>query len=847
MADTTGQLVLAQNQYAFIQDATKGSVQVYVGPHALALSSNDKPVVYDNVKDEFTPVNDLRLAIKQFSLVPEGHYIVLENPAYDNSSPTTAPTLFAPKVGKSDTPSLQLGRKVNIAGPTTFPLWPGQFAKAISGHHLRSNQYLVVRVYNGEQATKAANTVGHKDNTPLVNGQLFVIKGTEVPFFIPATGFEVLAESNNSYVREALTLERLEYCILLAESGEKRFERGPKVVFPEATEQFMTKQNSKKFKAIELNDQMGLYIKVIADYEVEDGVTAPEGTVEGGEFTYNGTKYRFEGGKVFAIAGEELFITGKDQRIYYPRAEHGLITYKDPKQGGFDRERYYGIAIPKGEGRYVLVKDKGDVFTQKGPQIFLPDPRNEVIVRRVLDTKTVALWYPGNQEAIDYNENLRELLGESDDNYVADALVRSANVGTDRGFNRNLKSSKALVGAASSALESFEGDKLSRGTQFTPPPSITLNTKYDGVPTVSPYVGYAVQVVDKSGNRRVVVGPDTILLAYDESLAILELSTGKPKTTDNLLRAAYLRVDNNIVSDVVRAETKDLVNVDVKLSYRVNFLRENKDKWFSVENYVKFLCDHMRSRLKGAIKQLGVKEFIENSTAIVRDTVLGVKVDDATPRHFTFTENGMDIYDVEVLGATISDDKIAGLLRLAQQTSVTTAINLSTEEAALEAKKRSTAIQTEVADLEHGLATHKLELASELEKAEAEATMTRLEEEIAQAVAKITAKVNEQTQLEAIAESTLSRRKADEDYTISLEEQRVTFFTKRMEAIAPDLIAAMNTLGNTEFATKLSTAIAPLALHEQMGLGTTLEKIFANTPFATILTNLQSKTAKAGQ
>src|SRR5579863_8871908 len=164
MADTTGQLVLAQNQYAFIQDATKGSVQVYVGPHALALSSNDKPVVYDNVKDEFTPVNDLRLAIKQFSLVPEGHYIVLENPAYDNGSSTTAPTLLAPKVGKSDTPNLQLGRKVNIAGPTTFPLWPGQFAKAISGHHLRSNQYLVVRVYNGEQATKAANTVGHKDN-----------------------------------------------------------------------------------------------------------------------------------------------------------------------------------------------------------------------------------------------------------------------------------------------------------------------------------------------------------------------------------------------------------------------------------------------------------------------------------------------------------------------------------------------------------------------------------------------------------------------------------------------------------------------------------------------------------
>jgi hypothetical protein len=66
MPDIQGQLVLAQNQYAFIQDATKGSVQVFVGPHALALSQTDRPVVYDNVKDEFVGVPDLKQAFKQF-------------------------------------------------------------------------------------------------------------------------------------------------------------------------------------------------------------------------------------------------------------------------------------------------------------------------------------------------------------------------------------------------------------------------------------------------------------------------------------------------------------------------------------------------------------------------------------------------------------------------------------------------------------------------------------------------------------------------------------------------------------------------------------------------------------
>src|SRR5271170_5361212 len=332
------QLVLAQNQHAFIQDATKGTVQVYAGPYSLGLSPNDKPVVYDSAKDEFVTAPSMAAAIKQNPLVPEGHYLVLENPAFKSAEGGVA-TLNVPNPGSNSPTPLQVGRKINISGPTTFPLWPGQFAKAIPGHHLRSNQYLVVRVYNAEQANKNSASIGLKTTKELATGALLVIKGTEVPFFIPPTGFEVLMEGTN-FVREALTLERLEYCILLAESGDKRFERGPKVVFPEATETFMTKQNNnrtdRKFKAIELNDQMGLYIKVIADYTEDDGTTK-------------------------RTAGEELFITGKQQRIYYPRAEHGLITYKDPKQGGFDREKYYGIAIPKGEGRYLLVKDLGDV------------------------------------------------------------------------------------------------------------------------------------------------------------------------------------------------------------------------------------------------------------------------------------------------------------------------------------------------------------------------------------------------------------------------------------------------------------------------------------------------------
>ena len=358
MADTTGQLVLAQNQYAFIQDATKGTVQVYAGPHALALSSNDKPVTYDNAKDEFVAVN-LPQAIKQNPLVPEGHYLVLENPAFDNSG-----SLINPKVGKSDTALLQVGRKINIPGPPRFPCGrpvraghpgPPPPLEPVSRHprvQRRAGQQERPGVPQGDRPRRGRQASGAGPVQRADDRH----QGHRGPVLPPAHGLRGHGRERlrRGYVREALTLERLEYCILLDEDGNKRYERGPQVVFPEATEKYMTKKDndqgpaSRKFKAIELNDQMGLYIKVIADYTEGEGDAA---------VTYK--------------TGQELFITGKTQRIYYPRPEHALIGYKDPKSG-FERQRYYGIAIPRGEGRYVLVKDAGDVKTQKGRRSSCP-------------------------------------------------------------------------------------------------------------------------------------------------------------------------------------------------------------------------------------------------------------------------------------------------------------------------------------------------------------------------------------------------------------------------------------------------------------------------------------------
>lgn len=523
----------------------------------------------------------------------------------------------------------------------------------------------MVRIYNEEEARKnwakavvkpATGSEDSDDVAPVVTsdvpedltvGRLLIIRGTEVSFYIPPTGVSVVAEQQSDdeevewdgtfhYVREALTLERLEYCVLIDEDGNKRYERGPQVVFPKPTEKFMVdKRKGKKFRAIELNEIQGLHIKVVASYKENDGTERKE--------------------------GDEIFLTGKNQAIYFPREEHSLISYDG-------KSKHFATAVPAGEARYVMDRMTGEITTVMGPEMLLPDPRNKVIIRRVLSDKQCKLWYPGNDEALEYNRHLRSVLQQ--------APTTRAGAISEGDLSRSARSSK---GARKKALykgiamessisgdQELQADEFVRSATYTEPRMVTLNTKFQGVPAIDIFTGYAVLIVSKTGERRVEVGPKTILLEYDEALEILEMSTGKPKNTDKLLQTVYLRVSNNKVADIVDVETKDHVKVKMKLSHKVNF-EGDPNKWFQVENYVKYLCDHVRSVLKGAVKKLTIAEFYANSVGIVRDILLGTPAEPGKTRPgMSFAENGMRIDDIEVLTVRIEDDQIQGLLDKAQ-------------------------------------------------------------------------------------------------------------------------------------------------------------------------------------
>ena len=777
MSDMQKDLVLSINEYAYVLDETKGHVVCWVGPSKTSLSNSDKLVRF-NTKTKTFDRCGYSDVVNLFATAPENWYIILKNPAEGNKHPTP---------GANNLPdTVKIGQKINVRGPVSFALYPGQMAKVVKGHSLRSNQYLLARVYeadaasqsNGEMLDQEGNKIENKQS--YVNGQILVIKGTEVSFYIPPTGIEVIPVHNDDgkgYVRDAVTLERLEYCILKDEDGNKRYVHGPAVVFPEPTETFV---NSPKggciFRAIELSKITGIYVKVIAEYKDEDGTVHP--------------------------VGEELFITGDDTMIYYPRPEHAIINYDN-------KITHHAIAIPEGEGRYIMNRLTGEITTVKGPAMYLPDPRTEVVVKRKLTQRQCELWFPGNYAALEYNIGLNE---KSVEKGLKNVDLDSFSFMASTSLNSTLANLEAKA-------------NISRGTSYTKPRTITLDNKFDGVVSVDVWTGYAVNVISKSGERKVVCGPQTILLDYDQTFEELQMSTGKPKTTDNLIKTVFLRHENNKVSDLVDIETKDFVNCRIKVSYCVDFQKDYMDKWFSVENYVKYMCDRIRSDMKRIAKNYTIEQFYQQYSEIMRAVALdsGCETDGENGKKGRFfRENGMLVHDCEVLSISIDSD-IEDMLIAHQQEMIAQSLKLSDAEKRVAVAEKLAVAEQKEQELRNQQLINKMQLQREeaVKKLAIQSEINALQD--AEKLAAKKAEQDMQKVIDAIHDASLARKDKDNAQEIEHKRQLAAIEEAKQKAyagtvaaimgsISEDLVAAMTSKSNNDMTVAIAQAIAPYAL-----------------------------------
>ena len=822
MGNQQRDIILSPNEFVFVQSNTNGVIKTYTGPSTITISTQDSLVIFNEKTKCFETVQNPNQAKQLMILPPENWYAILKNPAVNNEYPEPGKATISP--------TLSYGRKINIKGPTSFALFPGQMAKVIRGHALRSNQYLLARVYEAESANNNEGEILDSEGKKItqsqtyVNGQLLVIKGTEVSFYIPPTGIEVIPLDRNSYVREAVTLERLEYCILKDENGNKRYVHGPEVVFPEPTETFVSSSSGGyKFRAIELSKISGIYVKVIAEYEEEN------------------TK------KIHPV-GEELFITGNEQMIYYPRPEHSIISYDG-------KIVHHAIAIPEGEGRYILNRLTGAINTIKGPVMYLPDPRTEIVVKRKLTPNQCALWYPGNKEVLSYNNKLDERQVE-----------KQAKKATTKGVVNNISFDSAYLTTTAATLNNTittdsinclytepqtltlsdieSNASISRGTSYTKPRTITLDNKYDGVVSIDIWTGYAVNVVSKNGRREVVCGPQTILLDYDQTLEVLNLSKGECKTPKETEQTVFLRYENGKITDKVHIVTKDFVEALIDVSYTYTFNPEDKGKWFNVENFVQHVCDYNRYVIRKVAKEYTIEDFYANYGEIISKAICSEENKD-------FAENGLTITKCEA-GNIQVESEVEDLLNAHQEEMIKMSLKLSN------ANKRIVVAEklSEAEKKEQELRTEKLLNSLELQRKEAETKLevesyiNRKREE--EKKASKNAEKDMQELLDAIQENTLARKRKEEEARLSVLNAEATLEKARQEAyaetvakimssISPELIASMTSEANADILAAVTGSLAPYAMAKGESVAEFTNKLLRGTSLENILENLSKK------
>jgi major vault protein len=349
----------------------------------------------------------------------------------------------------------------------------------------------------------------------------------------------------------------------------------------------------------------------------------------------------------------------------------------------------------------------------------------------------------------------------------------------------------------------------------------------------------------------VVVGPQTILLEFDQQLTSMAFSTGKPKNCDKLYNTAFLRVLNNQVSDIIDAMTSDDIPVKIKTSYRVNFLPESKEKWFEAENYVKLLCDHVRSKIRNVVKNIGIQDFNKKYIDLVRDTVLGVGTGEGEHRKprpgMTFKENGAHIYDVEVLGLEIGDREIANQLQVAQRQTIQDALRLVTSRRNLALAEEQEQMNQKLEAIHAATSIQKAQLQKQVLEETNLLTTLELQKEIGNYQTKQTLETEKQKVVNIAAQSELDRNrliveqtlnKLKEELDLRLKEnaEESKQLAERTKAVTPDLVAALQRFGDESLVEKMADSMAPLAI---LG-GKSVAEVLGNLLRGTGLENLTS-------
>ncbi|MFO7563603.1 MAG: hypothetical protein R6X02_13230, partial [Enhygromyxa sp.] len=849
---------------------TSGEILTHIGPTEFTPSANDR-IVRANDRGGY---EQAAMEARPFVLARDGEYVLLHNPcvphASDLSSSSAEVANGAWVPGGNKERDLQLGTTKIIPGPCAFPLWPGQSAEVRPAHKLGANHYLLVEVvgpldegapyydlvmksaglssvvidapeggsngHNDERADEQRSPEADGGPAPhqLRIGQRIVVQGRHTSLFIPPTGIEVVPAQEEA----------------LSESEPIANDADAIASLPAP-----------------LREELA---QMVAG--VEAGITNKQFSVLKNELRHR-TALSLGERAIMLTALDEVW-AARPQSKPNRRPDHRRHPHQPPM------DPYARKAVVLGPKNFCILFDAdGNPRIVKGPARVFPGPHDTFLQRgsrrRVYDAYELgehqALWLriispisraalaerlpPGYPLAQEHYEAGHELLvrglpsvffpfieaevlnPDTGEPHVGNdhdlVIINAIGVDPESGiYVRDKATGKVRLvrGEVSYLVDPRKEEHVVRrvpakdwnlwigATQAHRKTTHEIETPWAlsiHVPT-----NHAALVASRHG-RRVIVGPASELLGYDEQLTALELSKGPHKTGRETVATCFLRIRDGRVRDRFELESSDLTRFVVELGIAGHFAGE-PERWFSVEDPVKHVTAQIRTRIREAARKVAAIELFSKIPELVQEVVA---TEQGSP---SFADCGVVIDSVEVQNVSLADSKLAAAFSEAHKSEVARVLEdrqaerrlssvklrdaVDAEEHAIQREANRRMAETGRAELEdqHLVDLRKLELAASREQSEVElrnqreqlSVAARLELAKAETEARAARKLHD-AELEAQArkrldEVALEAARAQAEIDRATAAALAEADSRRLAAIQPELVGALHAAADAE-------------------------------------------------
>ena len=372
-------------------------------------------------------------------------------------------------------------------------------------------------------------------------------------------------------------------------------------------------------------------------------------------------------------AGEEWLVSHTDAATYIPDVQERLVTRVSLTT--LNSRQYCVVRDPIGaDGKLQM----GRVELRRGPTNFFLHP-GEVILSGIQDVHILsedqALLLRAREAYVDENgeshspgdrwmvrgpcdyvppvqveivqTRAKIPLDQNEGIYVRD--IPTGKVRAEIGESYMLKPNEELWEKTLPQTVEQLLTKLSVGNIFRPDGSrdptrvVTLRAPYNS----------AVQLYDfKERKKRVVFGPDLVMLAPEEEFTVLSLSGGTPKVPHKI-KALTLMLGPDFMTDIVTVETSDHARLQLKLSYNWNFEIDHSDlaaadRLFAVPDFVGDCCKAIAGRVRSVVAATPFDAFHKASATLIREAIFGRDANGSIQNRFTFPANSLSISNIDI-------------------------------------------------------------------------------------------------------------------------------------------------------------------------------------------------------